>query len=99
MAQIDFMINNDNTLMIQNGDFVIDDSTLNHAKEIINVAPGEIRQYPTLGANISKYIGSKIDKINLYNIISEQLTNDNITLLDADIKITNNSIEFDIVCE
>lgn len=39
-------------LLIRNGDFVISDSDMQHARHIMNAQPGHYKQWPRLGAGI-----------------------------------------------
>jgi hypothetical protein len=52
----DLLYGSDGDLLIVNGDFVIGESEEQHMEDIILAAPGEFRQYPTLGVGISRYL-------------------------------------------
>jgi len=96
MNRLDIISDDDNELLIQNGDFVIFDNTLGQAKQIILVSAGEYRQHPTLGVGINNYIGSSVNKVTLYNIIKTQLNEDSIVLDDINITKNGNQFDFDL---
>lgn len=94
--QIDKAINNDYSLVIQNGDFVYNDQELEHAKEVIITQRGEIRQYPLVGVGLDDYVGSNITSSELFNIISEALLKEGSILEDVTIDVDGNNYTIDL---
>ncbi len=50
--RLDILVDDDDDLIIDKGDFVIDMSNYQHIKHILQAAPGHYKQWPLLGANI-----------------------------------------------
>lgn len=96
MARLDIKIDIDKDLLIQNGDFVYDDATLDQASSIIQVSKGEFRQYPLIGVGITEFIGSNIDKTTLYNLMRNNLISDGLVLDDASIEFEGNDVTYNI---
>lgn len=66
----------DGDLLIENGDFVIFDSDYQHIHDIINDAPGEWKQFPTLGVNLKSVQYGPANVNQLQQTIKIQLTGD-----------------------
>jgi len=96
MPKTDFSMDNDYKLLIQNGDFVIQNQELQQANVIIKYSKGEVRQFPLVGVSIDSYVGSTQDKTALYNTITNQLKEDGLLLDAVSAEITSNSITFEI---
>lgn len=96
MARLDFLRNADNTLMMQNGDFVIDNGELQQAKRIIKTYKGAYFKNLLLGVQIDKYIGSDVDKTLLYNEIKTQLALDGLFVDYIRMDTIDSEITFDI---
>jgi len=96
MAKLDFSMNDDFSLKIQNGDFVIENSELQQSKTIITVEKGEIRQYPLVGAAIQNYLGSSLDKTIIYNNINNELLNDDLETASMSVDIDGSSVTYEI---
>lgn len=52
----DILITNEGDLNIENGDFVVDNSTLQHQALILLANPGEFKETPSMGVGIENYI-------------------------------------------
>jgi hypothetical protein len=52
----DYMLDSDNDLRIENGDFVIDDSDLQHQELLLYAEKGAYKQYPLTGVGIMTYL-------------------------------------------
>jgi hypothetical protein len=98
----DFLLDAQNNLVIQNGDFVIGESDAQHIKLILFTVAGEWKQSPQVGLNMGVYVNAP-DKNELIwqrfrQNVQEQLRNDgytNIEINDQDkenikIKATTN---------
>ena len=94
--KLDFGINDSYNLNIQNGDFLIQNSELQQGNVIVKATNGEIRQFPLVGVALDSYIGATEDKSVLYNIITNQLANDNLIVDTIEVEIDGNNITFDL---
>ena len=56
MKVFDLILGSDFDLVIENGDFKVDESTLQHQNLLLLAQKGEIKQYPTSGVGISNYL-------------------------------------------
>ena len=58
MAVKDITIDQDGDLLIENGDFVVSESDMQHLMLIINLSQGSLKQFPLQGVGIIRYSGS-----------------------------------------
>ena len=58
MAVKDIILDDAGDLEVANGDFVVSESDMQHIELIVNLAPGSLKQYPTMGVGIWSYSGS-----------------------------------------
>lgn len=72
----DIKLDETGDLVIKNGDFVIADSDVQHVQDIINSGPGWWKQFPAIGVDIQKYIGSSGKLQELEKNIKLQLESD-----------------------
>ena len=56
MERKDILLDNDFDLLIENGDFVIDNSDNQHAAIIFKAQKGEIRSAPEIGFGAARYL-------------------------------------------
>lgn len=100
--KIDFLSDENDDLLINpaTGDFVIDNATATQAGVILEADIGEFWNAPDLGVGIRKYIGSKVNKDELFNLIKEELEDDDIDLISLEV-IENdiNDIDYKIEVE
>ncbi len=61
MEAVDLIRGTNNEIKIVNGDFVMGASDEQHIEDLLMAAPGEIKQFPLVGVNISKAINGTID--------------------------------------
>lgn len=54
--RIDILLDDNNDLLIENGDLATGDSHYQNVKLIMQAAPGHWKQYPTLGANVMNFV-------------------------------------------
>jgi hypothetical protein len=52
MATGDFLLDDDDELLMRTGDFVIGDASKQHAKCLVRAVPGQYRQWPMVGADV-----------------------------------------------
>lgn len=63
-------------LLIQNGDLVLGESNTQNVFDLINSAPGEFKQYPSIGLGINSYLNANVDETSLTQKIQIQLNGD-----------------------
>lgn len=64
-------------LVIQNGDFLVDESDNQHIEHILKAAPGQFRQWPLIGVSAYLMQGASVDRQALVQKIRVQLAADN----------------------
>jgi len=98
MARKDYKVSNESTfdLLIQNGDFRVEDATRTHAKILIKANKGEIRQYPLLGIAIERYIGSNVDTLIIEDAIREGLRQEGIRIKSLSLVRTLSNIDVEL---
>ncbi len=52
----DIVLNDNNDLLINNGDFVVSESTYQHQKHLLLAEKGDYKQFPTAGVASKKYL-------------------------------------------
>jgi hypothetical protein len=75
MEARDYLYNDNDDLLISNGDFVVGYSDEQHIKDIMCAAPGHFRQYPEIGANILQQTNGIINE-DYKRIVRVNLEND-----------------------
>ncbi|NSW46503.1 MAG: hypothetical protein HPY79_11875 [Bacteroidales bacterium] len=76
MANKDIILDNNNEILIRNGDFVIDDGSQQHISLLLLSNQGDFKQYPLTGIGIFKNLNSPMNatlKAKLYREIKIQL--------------------------
>ena len=94
--KLDFAIKDDFTLLIQGGDFVIQNQELAHATLIITYMKGEVRQFPLIGVGIDYDTGSVQDKTILYNYIQGELLEDDLFMDSITVEIEKDEVKFEV---
>lgn len=94
--KLDFVSDNNTELVIRNGDFVISDNSLTQAKIIIYSAKGEIRNSPSLGLNIHKYLGANIDQNLLFQATKKELRKDGLELKTLELENTDYGVKINL---
>jgi len=55
----DILLDDSGNLLHKDGDFVIGDSSAQHAKAILESHPGAFRQWPLIGVGVSDYLNDE----------------------------------------
>lgn len=71
----DFLLDDDGDLLIQDGDFVVGASDVQHIEDIIQSFAGSWKQYPILGVGILTYLKSQ-NAMAAVSVIKSQLQSD-----------------------
>jgi hypothetical protein len=58
MKVTDVILDSNNDLLIKDGDFVFDESDLDHIQDIITSEPGEWKQWPEVGVGLKNYLNA-----------------------------------------
>ena len=87
----DFLIDTegDGDILIQNGDFAIGDSTLQHQEALLASTPGEYRQYPEIGVGLVDYLNDETSMAGLRAKIISEFENDGMLVVDVNIELVN----------
>ena len=91
----DIMLDSNYDLLIQNGDWDVDDCNEVDADLIINTSRGNWKQWPLVGFGLSNYLESEVDKTVVDEInsgIKVQLQADGFTVNGVNILLTNNGL-------
>ena len=76
MIIYDLKIDNENNLIIKNGDFVIDNSVNQHALNLLELNRGDLRFAPSIGCDLIYELNSKMNKgfrDRIYNNVKQCL--------------------------
>jgi len=95
MAEIgegDILLNSDLEITFKNGDFNVGDAPEQHVGAIINASKGNFRRYPTLGAEIHRYIDSPQLIREIEQAIRLELSKDGYIIDNIDISTENGEI-------
>jgi hypothetical protein len=90
----DILLNDDFTLRIENGDFLIDDSDTQNQQLIVKANKGNFLESPTLGVGIDNYLNSALEQhiVKLKKDIQVNFLLDNYALLT--LKVEGDTINF-----
>ena len=72
----DILVDENNDLMISNGDFVIGPSDVQHVDHIIMAFPGEYKEHPEIGLGAVAYVKSNTSKVKFKRDLRIQLNYD-----------------------
>lgn len=72
----DILLDNDDNLRIENGDFVIGESIDQEVGLILRMNKGELKEDPVMGCDLIRLINSNITEVELKQIIKLQLARD-----------------------
>jgi len=100
MARQDYLLDESNDLLIQNGDFVVGDSNEQHIADIGLDSPGDWRLDPTVGFNAVRY--RNVDATKKQQFVSEfrtQLANDGYSNINIDVSMAEWWKSFNVTFE
>lgn len=72
----DFLLDDQNDLLIKDGDFVVGESLTQEVSIILRLNQGELKSDPLLGANLIRLINSAVSEDQLQTIIKMHLQRD-----------------------
>lgn len=99
MEKTDYLVEDNFDLKIQEGDFAKGTANDIHSRLIMYIGKGELRQFPTLGAAITKYIGSNTPTDIIENDIINELAKDNIDVLEIDVEHESSRLDIKLKVE
>lgn len=99
MAVKDITIDNDFDLIIENGDFKVSESDMQHIQLICITGLGHWKQYPLQGVGIEQYIASSGQTEALKRAINIQLAADGYKVSDIVISGSNENFIYSIDAE
>lgn len=86
MNRIDFLVENDNVLRIENGDFVVGLSDVQHVDHIITAQPGEFKQFPLVGFGVQNYLKTNTPETKFKRDLRVQLNYDGYIYPNIDLR-------------
>lgn len=75
----DYLLDSDNDLRIENGDFVIDDSDLQHQQCLLLAEKGAYKQFPTTGVAMMAFLKDD-NEADMLREVRLQFTQDGMTV-------------------
>lgn len=72
----DLMLDNDNILLIRNGDLVVEDSRFQHVKHLLEAEKGFYKFDPTFGVAITRLMNDELAPDELLRLVRLELERD-----------------------
>jgi hypothetical protein len=87
----------DDDLLIEDGDFVVTESTVQHQSDLLRLKKGELRQFPKTGVGIDDFLLDD-NAGDIYQEIQRQFEADGLLIrrLEVNLDLTTNKLEPDI---
>ncbi len=82
----DILVDENNRLRIENGDFVVGPSDVQHVDHIITDSPGDFKQFPQLGFGVIRYLKSNVTPTRFKRNLRVQLMLDGYKNPKIDVK-------------
>lgn len=76
MEVFDILLDEDSDLQVANGDFVVGESTMQHQRDLLIAVPGDIRQFPLIGAGIRMELLDNVSRTELRMSIQREMERD-----------------------
>lgn len=76
MEVFDFILNDSGDLQFRLGDLMVDESTQQHQRDLLLAVPGDIRQFPLIGAGIRMELLNNITPDELRIAIQREMERD-----------------------
>jgi len=90
MAEVfDIKLGTDMDMVIKDGDFVVDESTLQHQNLLLLADKGQFKQHPTIGVGIDSYLNDEASTDDIKRAISEEFELDGMTIDKIDVRNLN----------
>lgn len=86
---IDYLNDANDDLLIQNGDFVIGESSQQHQSLLLRLKKGELRQYPKTGVGIDGFLLDD-NPGDVYQEIQKQFEADGMVVRSIDVSFSEN---------
>jgi len=86
MQATDILLDENDDLQFQDGDFKIGYSDQQHVEHIIKAFPGQYYQTPKIGVGIKKYLNASVSKQTVKRNIKENLELDNYRVNEVSIQ-------------
>lgn len=83
----DILLNEAGDLLIENGDFTVEQSDTQHVEHIIQLQKGEFKEFPLLGFGAENYLKTNTESLEFKRDLKVQLEYDNYK--SADVELTN----------
>lgn len=102
MATTDFLIADDGDELIENGDYAVGNSAVQHIDDLMMASPSNWREYPLAGIAIGQYQSAPMNqKQTIERIIFEQLTADGFqnVIVNTTSDIATGDMQFSVIGE
>ena len=76
MATVDIILEENADIIVENGDFKVGDNDNNLIRYIVEAIPGQYKEFPVLGINITKYLNAPVNPQTLQRNIRTNLEAD-----------------------
>jgi hypothetical protein len=80
----DFLFNDSANLMIENGDLLVDESTIHHQKLLLQLNKGDLKEYPTACVGIARYLKDE-DPMGMLGEIKRECESDGMEVKEVTI--------------
>lgn len=81
----DYKLNNELDLSVRRGDFVVDESTLQHQKMLLLAEKGEYKQNPLTGVGMVNYINNDANIVEYRHAVQDEFEADGMTVLEMNV--------------
>lgn len=92
----DILVDDNNDLLIENGDFVVGDSDIQHIDHIITAQPGEYKETPQIGLGVINYLKSNTTKTKFKRDLRVQLNFDGYDNPNIDLEDGFNNLKVEV---
>lgn len=72
----DILLDDEDNILIANGDLVIGKSYWQEVKNIVRLIPGQLKETPMLGPNLVRMINSNVSELELKTVLKRHLEAD-----------------------
>ncbi len=76
MDVFDYIQTEDGDLLIRDGDFVVNESTKQHQRDLLIANKGEYKQHPTVGVGLNNYLLDEMEENEFKVMVTTEFEND-----------------------
>lgn len=86
----DYLHDDDGDLLVENGDFVVGESTLQHQNLLLKMSKGDLRQFPKTGVGVDDFL-SDDNPGDIYTEIQRQFEADGMVIRKINVEFDENT--------